>query len=548
MAHITVFSARRILTMNPSQPDATHVAVREGRILAVGDASRMQALGPYTLDDRFADQVLMPGLVEGHSHMMAGGLWAFPYVGYHERRAPDGTLWPGCTLVEAVVDRLCALERSMAEPDTPLVAWGFDPIFFGSARMHADHLERVSATRPVVILHASQHLMNVNRAALRRAGITRDTDIEGIPKGADGEPTGELQEFAAMFPVARMLGERAQITRTSEASVRLFGQVAQWAGVTTATDLANDLSDANLAVMQQLTAAPDYPVRLVPLYAGLHAGLSLPEASARVHAAAARSTDKLFLGRVKIVADGSIQGFTARLKWPGYHNGAANGIWIQPPQVLRNMIEHFHAEGFQVHVHTNGDEASEFVLDCFAHALAQHPRPDHRHTLQHCQMASPAQFQRMARLGLCVNLFANHIYYWGDAHVAQTMGPDRAERMNACGTALRLGVPLAIHSDAPITPMAPLFTAWCAVNRRTSSGQLLGGHERISVEQALHAITMGAAFTLGLDDRIGSIEVGKFADFCVLDRDPLAVDPMQLKDVGVSATVLGGVVTRRPGA
>ena len=160
-------------------------------------------------------------------------------------------------------------------------------------------------------------------------------------------------------------------------------------------------------------------------------------------------------------------------------------------------------------------------------------------------MADAAQFRRMGRLGICANLFANHIYYWGDAHHALTVGPDRAERMDGCATALRHGVALAIHSDAPITPLGPLFTAWCAVNRLTSSGRLLGGSERITVPQALEAITLGAAFTLGLDDRIGSIEVGKFADFCALADDPLAVRPEALKDVPVSGTVLGGRVMPR---
>jgi predicted amidohydrolase YtcJ len=122
----------------------------------------------------------------------------------------------------------------------------------------------------------------------------------------------------------------------------------------------------------------------------------------------------------------------------------------------------FHEAGFQVHIHTNGDMATELALDVFEAVLADRPRPDHRHTLQHCQMADAAQFRRMAALGVCANLFANHIYYWGDAHYALTMGPDRAERMDGCATALRSGVPFAIHSDAPITPLGPLFTAWCA--------------------------------------------------------------------------------------
>ena len=183
---------------------------------------------------------------------------------------------------------------------------------------------------------------------------------------------------------------------------------------------------------------------------------------------------------------------------------------------------------------------------CLEQALTDLPRADHRHTLQHCQMADAAQFRRMATLGVCVNLFANHLYYWGDAHAAQTIGPDRARRMDACGSALAHGVAMAMHSDAPITPMAPLFTAWCAVNRITSSGVVLGEHERITVPQALQAITLGAAYTLRMDHLVGSIEVGKYADFCVLDDDPTAVEPMRLKDIAVAGTVLGGQVMQRP--
>jgi len=116
--------------------------------------------------------------------------------------------------------------------------------------------------------------------------------------------------------------------------------------------------------------------------------------------------------------------------------------------------------------------------------------------------------------------------------------------MNATRTALDLGVPLAIHSDAPVTPMGPLFTAWCAVNRLTGSGRVLGHQQRISVAEALHAITLGAAYTLKMDDEIGSIECGKRADFAVLDQDPLAVDPVALKDIGIVATVLDGRQTQ----
>ena len=176
------------------------------------------------------------------------------------------------------------------------------------------------------------------------------------------------------------------------------------------------------------------------------------------------------------------------------------------------------------------------------------PARDHRFTIQHGQLIDAAQFRRIKMLGMCVNLFPNHHFYWGDQHYATTVGPERAERMNACATALANGVPLAIHSDAPVTPLGPLFTAWCAVNRRTASGRILGAAERISVPDALRTITLGAAYTLKLDHEIGSIECGKRADLAVLEDDPLEIGGGKLKDVRVWGTVQDGRVFPAPPA
>jgi len=386
--------------------------------------------------------------------------------------------------------------------------------------------------------------VNVNGAMLAQAGIDEDTDIDGISRDADGRPTGELQEFAAMFPVYRAIGSKLAISAGEQPhAIRNFGRVAQLAGVTTATDLVNDLSPAGNRTLRDVTGDVDYPVRIVPAFAPQRS----PARSAdSVLAEVARNTDKLRFGAVKFIVDGSIQGFTARVRWPGYAGGQPNGLWLIPPAQLVDVFAPFHRAGLQLHIHTNGDEATEVVLDAMTTLLARDPRPDHRHTLQHCQMADAAQLARIRALGMCVNFFANHLYYWGDAHYAQTIGPDRANRMDAAGSAQRLGIPYALHSDAPITPLNPLFTAWCAVQRETASGRVLGEHERISVDDALRAITLGAAYTLKMDHLVGSIEVGKFADFAVLDDDPSRVAPARLKDVRVWGTVLGGRVFRAP--
>ncbi|WP_175997336.1 amidohydrolase [Burkholderia stabilis] len=546
-APVTVFTARRILTMNPAQPSATHVAVRDGRILAVGDADDATAwparFGTCAADDSLRDKVLMPGLVEGHCHLMEGAMWDAVYVGYYDRRGPDGTLWPGLRSLDAVLERLAVAERAMTD-DGPLLAWGFDPIFFGTSRLTVRELDRVSSRRPIAILHASVHLMNVNGAMLARAGIDEDTDIDGVSRDADGRPTGELQEFAAMLPVYQTIGGKLAISASEKPhAIWNFGRVAQLAGVTTATDLVNDLSLDGNRTLHEVTADADYPVRIVPAFAPQRN----PARSAdSVLAEIERNTDKLHFGPVKFIVDGSIQGFTARVRWPGYAGGQPNGLWLIPPAQLVDVFEPFHRAGLQLHVHTNGDEATEVVLDAMATLLARHPRPDHRHTLQHCQMADAAQLRRIRALGLCVNFFANHLYYWGDAHYTQTIGADRANRMDAAGSARRLGIPFALHSDAPITPLNPLFTAWCAMQRETASGRVLGEGERLALDDALHAITLGAAYTLRMDHLVGSIEVGKYADFAVLDEDPSACAPARLKELAVWGTVLGGRVFRSP--
>ena len=539
-AETRIFVARRFVTLNHSLPRATHVAVRDGRILGLGGPEIADAFGPAILDDRFADKIVIPGFVEGHGHAADGLMWRNTYVGYYPRTSPDGTRHQGYKDVAAVVARLRQAEAAMTDPDRPLIAWGFDPIYFDGPRLTRADLDAVSSTRMVVVAHVSGHILNVNGVVLGKAGFSRDSNLQGLVRDAAGELTGELQGPAVMGRANRATQD-AGLSRTLDVrALRDYGAIARRVGVTTSTDLANPLVDETVAAMRAATAADDFPLRLVPALRARE--YSVPDGIARLTELKRLSTEKLYFGIAKLVVDGSIQGFTARLRWPGYHNGAPQGLWYVAPVELGSIVEAYHRAGMQLHIHTNGDEASELAAEMIGRAAAAFPRLDHRHTLQHCQMADESIFRRMKAFGMCVNLFANHIYYWGDQHVALTMGPSRALRLDACGTALKVGVPLAIHSDTPVTPVDPLFTMWCAVNRITASGRVLGEAERITPEQALRAVTLGAAYTLHLDHVIGSIDVGKFADFAVLDDDPLTVDPMAIRDIPVRATVLGGRV------
>ncbi len=526
--------------MNPRRPEATHVAVRDGRILGTGTLDDLAGWGGHEVDERFADKVIAPGFVEGHCHSWEGSAWEDTYLGFFERTAPDGVVHPGLKSINEAVERLRAAAAAEAGPDGAVMGWGFDPIFFGGRRMVAADLDRVSAARPVIVAHQSGHIINVNSETLRRAGITRDTNVQGLVRDVGGELTGELQGPALRSIVYRTLGRDRFLDMGKSDSLWRFARSARRAGVTTATDLANELPEATVASQVAVTADEDFPLRIVPAF--FWAARPPDEGVEWVKSLVPRGHERLRYGLVKLVLDGSIQGFTARMKWPGYYNGHENGLWYIDPDDLPRVLGTYHRAGLQVHVHTNGDEATEVAIDAIEAVLRERPDPDARFTLQHCQMAHDAHFRRMARLGICANLFANHLYYWGDQHRALTMGPERAERMDAAGTARRLGVPFSIHSDAPVTHLAPLFTAWCAVNRVTATGRVLGEAERITVDDALRAITLGAAFTLKLDGEIGSIEVGKRADFTILEDDPRAVAPAALKEVAVWGTVVGGRV------
>ena len=541
MSNTTIYAARKIITMNPSAPLASHVAVRDGRVLGAGALDELTGWGDHTLDERFADKVLMPGFVEGHAHAMEGSLWSRTYCGWFDRTDPEGKNWPGVKSIDAVIARLKEASDAMEDPTTPLSGWQLDPIYMDNQRVSRSDLDRVSETRPIGVLHASGHIMNVNTKALELAGLMK-TGINnpGIPLGDDGYPTGELKGPEVMTPVGPHVDFERSMLDADEDGLRRFAKLCVRTGTTTITDLASRLDPDSVEMMLRVTSEETYPACVVPLR--FFMGLSPEELIAEVLRLKELSTDRLRLGRIKIVADGSIQGFSARLRWPGYHNGAPNGLWYIAPEQLSEIFHRALEAGVQVHTHTNGDQATQLVLEKLAPALQVHPHPDHRFTLQHCQLADTAQFRQAAKLGMCVNLFANHHFYWGDEHYTLTVGPDRATRMNACRTALDAGVPMAIHSDAPVTPLCPLFTAWSAVNRITASGRVQGEEERISVTEALWAITMGAAYTLHMDGEIGSIETGKKADFAVLEDDPTTCDPGALKDIGVWGTVQGGRV------
>ena len=540
----TIYPAHSIVTMDPSQPTVEAVAVRDGKILAAGTLDECASWGPHEIDRRFADHVLTPGMIEAHGHRLEGAFALLPYVGWFDRHRLDGGVTPGIRTYDAFLDRLRELDDETQGSSDPIVVGGFDPIYFtGEERLTREHLDRVSTERPIFVFHASAHLASVNTAMLERHEITRASTTPGVARDANGDPNGELQEMPA---IALARSGIAVIGRamTDPRSLEALGQLCANTGTTMLCDLGSFglTRPEEVADWHEVVDRDDYPARILQRHLhGLPPGSSdWSEAADLLLQLAAGDTDKLRTAGLKIVLDGSIQGFTAKMGWPGYYTGTDHGQWMVPPDQLVEIARPFHERGINIHVHCNGDLTIDAWIDTVEQLVIEHPWLDHRHTVQHCQLTSAAQFRRMAKLGMCANIFANHLWYWGDQHHDITVGPERARRMEAAATAEREGVSFSLHSDANITPLGQLHTMWCAVNRATPSGRVLGEHERISAESALRSVTLGSAYQMHLDAEFGTIECGKAADFTVLEDDPLTVDPMEIRDIGVWGTVVGG--------
>jgi len=231
----TIYAAKKIITMNPSRPTVSHVAVRDGRILGAGSLQELACFGDYELDQRFAEKVLMPGMVEGHCHAVEGKWWRYVYCGFHNRMDPHGKVWRGLETIDAVIERLRDKATTLPNPDSALTGWAIDPIYFANKKITRQQLDRVSTTRPVGIMHASGHIMNVNSKALELADYLRmGIEHDGVSLGEDGLPTAELKGPDVMFPVGQKAGFDDNMLEFDEAGLIDFSRLCVRTGVTTA--------------------------------------------------------------------------------------------------------------------------------------------------------------------------------------------------------------------------------------------------------------------------------------------------------------------------
>jgi predicted amidohydrolase YtcJ len=529
-----VYRNARIHTLDPGQPEAQALAVRGGRLLAIGsdaDVARVAGRDATVVD--LGGRTVVPGFVESHCHFLTTGLT----LRQVEIRTPPNTS------IKDVQARLATYARGVP-PGQWIQGWGYDDTLIAECRglTRAD-LDAVAPDHPVYFRHISGHLSYANSKALAIAGIgrgARSADGGTIVLGADGEPTGELHERPAQHLVSKHIPpyDYADLRQALREATPIFARV----GVTSLHDAMVGMNAGlgDFHAYQDGVASGDVPMRatLFPAYPLLgqfmfHSGFG---------------SDRLRLGPLKHVADGSIQGHTAALCDPYHDRPGLKGLHVLGPSQLADSCREAHAQGFQLATHGNGDAAIDSILDAYETVLRERPRADHRFRIEHCQMATEAQLDRMQRLGVLASFFAVHTYFWGDRHRRLFLGPGRAQRIDPLNSALGREIHFALHSDCPVTPVSPLGSIWSAVTRITREGQILGPEQRILARDALRAFTLDAAYLAHEDHLKGSLVPGKLADFVVLDKDPLAIAAEQIKDIQVAQTVVGGEIIYADGA
>ena len=547
MSKITVYLARRVRTMDPGRPVAQAVAVMDGRVLSTGTLESMQpwlSRHEHVIDRTLEDKVILPGLIDPHTHFsISAGYLALVYVGPIESPGPDGINQPVAS-IEGVLQKLREVHEAEPDRSKPLVAWGLDPAMQGGS-LHRDMLDEISTERSIWVISYAPHFVYVNTPAIAASGVPHDIQLHGVERYPDGRLSGVFVEIEATRRV--LGGMRAEIQRGGGAAgMRRMADTARRAGVTSTAEMIFGASDFELewAMHEEVVLGDDFPVRM-----GLVA-LELPlftkhgeKAAEVLQSHYARNTPKLYFKGVKYLSDGSFPAMSLRLNFPGYLDGG-NGLRnFVPWEDMADRMEPYWRQGLQIHCHANGDEAVDVTLDALAELQRRHPRFDHRFTIEHYCISTPEQARRLKALGGVASVNNYFVHFRSQLHSEVGFGPDRSEAVARLGSLEREGVVFALHSDFSlvVVPLHPLTAAWVAVNRIAKDGHtVLGEGERIGVDRALRAITIDAAYVLGCEREVGSLEPGKFADFAILEEDPYEVDPMRLKDIAIWGTALGG--------
>lgn len=532
-----IFYGGDIVTMNKSQPTAEAVAIQNGKIIQVGPLSKLKTLqGQGTKLINLNGQTLMPGLVEPHVHIMGTAFSEEIFLNLSNFTMPHDTL-------DSLVAKLTAYSKNFKDGEW-INAFGVDPSRTEPfmSELTADILDKVSTTKPIFVMNQSMHIAYVNHKALEMAGLTDSSpDPKGgkLLKDSKGRLTGVVYEAPAFYLFLDKMPPPTQ--EVVEQAVAKVGQRLVSKGVTTSAEITvgGYLGvDKEYALFNAMTHSGKLPVRV----RGYMYSNAYPTTNKSYKPGQGDDTFKLI--GVKIVADGSNQGLTGAMSKPyDYPAGTSNtGTLNFTEQELYDLAKPRFDEGWQLSVHSNGDKSIEQTLNVFAKLVTKPADTKTRLRIEHFTVPTEAQIDRAAKLGVVPGFTIGHTDYWGEAFHDHLLGAERADRIDPSASLIKRGMRFAYHSDSPVSPIHPLKYASEGAARlwQVSPQKVLNPSQKISINHALKAVTIDAAYQLKMDDKIGSIQEGKYADFAIVNQNPMKTDAYKIRDIEVNETWVNG--------
>ncbi|WP_318513059.1 amidohydrolase [Photobacterium leiognathi] len=543
----TIFYGGPIITMENAQPSVEAVVTSEyGKIVYVG--SEKEALKQYPNSKKvdLDDKVLMPGFIEQHLHPFLAALTLnMPVIAPEEWKLLTKT-WPAVTNHDDYIAALTAQEKAMKDPNEVLWTWGFNNFFHGE--LSRQELDKISDTRPIGVWHRSAHEFYVNSAFIKKFGLNQaDIDKLGteVANQADLEQGHFYEGGALIYLLPRIAPELANEERFAAGLKQMVTMLHQ-KGVTAYNEPGAFIPENMIPLYLDILgneSTPMYsyftPESKTPFFAKGKEGV-LKEVERITTTLPEEGKVRYFDKQIKLLFDGAIISQLMKMK-DGYTDGH-HGEWIQTPEDVETITKIFWDNDYQVLVHVNGDLGVEKLIKILEKRQAENPRKDHRFTIIHFANSTDEQVAKLKKLGAIISVNPYYVTGFSEKFGEVGLGKERAHAMVRLGTIEKEGIPVSLHSDAPMAPSDPLLLAWSAATRITNEGTVVRPDLALSRDAALRGITIEAAYSWGQEDRLGSIKTGKVANFTILEQDPYKVDVKKLKDIPIYGTVFEGKV------
>lgn len=542
--HSAVYYGGTIITMEGESPQYVEAIVsKEDKIVFVGKKADAFAKYPKAVKKDLMGKTLLPGFIDPHIHPVVGGMilqmefiapyeWDFPWKKY-----------PAITNRKDLIKAIVEANNKLKDKSQTLFLWGYQGAIQGNCDRKT--LDSIAPNRAVVMLQFSQHEAFLNTVAIQKYGLDnastqKDTQID-LPTGKFMESGFFGQVMSKITP--ELLSEKAMADNFDK-----LRKLAQMGGVTTMGDMATGTTgqvEPEVKMMQNAYENDNTPfrIKLVPDLKALGYAVNFDyDKLLPIVLNMKKYNSKHFINdnTIKLFADGAFFAQNMMVLPPGYNDGHI-GEWIMTPEVLKEGIEYWWKKGYNIHIHCNGSGGLEEILKTAEKMKAAYPNSNLRLSIEHFGQSDSNQMPRLKKVGGMVSANMYYLYSMSDVYAqSDVLGKERASEFDRIGSAKKSGVPFTFHSDFNMAPLNPLLFVWIAVNRLTVNGNEMAPEEKITAYQALQGITSGGAYNLHLEKMIGTLKVGKKADYVILEENPLTVNSLKIKDIKVVGTVFEG--------